>query len=265
MKILVIGDPHGYNKYKKLIFKEIDFIIITGDIGKADIARKRSFEKYEREKKGLSEKEYTRKQEKQAYMEIYNSTMKIIKILNKFAPVYTILGNVWPKDDFIKKEEEKLGIKIPKLVKNMKKIKNFNVIKNSVRIINGLRIGFLEYFIDTNWVMDFKPGNYKKRLKNAKKQTDKAKKILKRFKKLDILVCHAPPYGYLDKVTSKYNPPKNWIGKHAGSKVILDYIKKYQPKYVFCGHIHEGKGKAKIGKTTLINAGCCGDYFVVDV
>jgi len=82
--------------------------------------------------------------------------------------------------------------------------------------------------------------------------------------KIDVLLCHQPPYGVLDKVTAKY-APEQWKGKRAGSKIILDYIKKKQPRYVFCGHIHEGKGKKKLGKTNIINAGCCGDYFVVDV
>jgi Icc-related predicted phosphoesterase len=90
----------------------------------------------------------------------------------------------------------------------------------------------------------------------------KAKKILNNFGFLDILVSHHPPYGYLDKVSSKYNPPKPWIGKHAGSKTILDYIKKYQPKYVFCGHIHEGEGKAKIGKTEVYNLGVAGHKII---
>jgi hypothetical protein len=39
----------------------------------------------------------------------------------------------------------------------------------------------------------------------------------------------------LDCVKEGFNFPK-----------FLDYVKKYQPKYVFCGHIHEAKGKAII-------------------
>ena len=141
-------------------------------------------------------------------------------------------------------------------------MKKFSLVRNRVRRINSLKIGFLEYFVDTNWVESFKPGDYNKKLKKARKQTSKAKKILKNFGKVDILVCHQPPYGYLDKVSSKYNPPKNWIGKHAGSKVILEYIKEFQPKYVFCGHIHEGEGMKKIGKTEVYNLGIAGHKVV---
>jgi hypothetical protein len=130
--------------------------------------------------------------------------------------------------------------------------------------IDGLRIGGLEYFIDTSWVNEFKPVDFKKRMEGAKKETEKARRVLRGFGNLDILLCHQPPYGYLDRVNFS-GAPKEWIGKHAGSKVILDYIKKKQPKYVFCGHIHENKGKAKIGKTIVYNAGSCGDYILMDI
>jgi len=45
---------------------------------------------------------------------------------------------------------------------------------------------------------------------------------------------------------------------------LLTAIKKHKLKYVFCGHIHEAKGKAKIGKTIIYNLGYHGDYAVVD-
>ena len=83
------------------------------------------------------------------------------------------------------------------------------------------------------------------------------KKLNELFKKNSnsILITHNPPYGYVDKVYS---------GKHVGSIVLLNAIKKYKPKYVFCGHIHEAKGKAKIGKTQVYNLGSKGDYVLVD-
>jgi Icc-related predicted phosphoesterase len=68
----------------------------------------------------------------------------------------------------------------------------------------------------------------------------------------------------LDIVKSEY-APKGWKGKHAGSVRLLEYIKKHQPKYVICGHIHEAKGVKKLGKTTVINAGCCGDWQEITV
>jgi Icc-related predicted phosphoesterase len=118
----------------------------------------------------------------------------------------------------------------------------------------------LEYFNDTCW---FKEYNNKdgKMIKKSKKETAKAKQILRNFGSIDILVCHQPPYGFLDQ-TNHPSAPKEWKGKHAGSKVILNYIKEYQPKYVFCGHIHEAEGKIKIGKTEIYNLGIAGHKII---
>jgi Icc-related predicted phosphoesterase len=265
MKILAIGDPHGdMKKIKKIPTNGIDLILITGDIGKADFARQRAFENFERKKEGLPELEYTKFETKKVYQEIHNSTINILKYFSKSSPTYSILGNVGNdmiKDSKVRKDEKEFDIKLPYLRKSFSKINNFYLVKNVVRNINGLKVGFLEYFVDINWVQDFRPSDYTKRLNKARKESSKAKKILNNFKNLDILVCHQPPYGYLDKVDNP-SAPKGWDGKHAGSKIILDYIKKYHPKYVFCGHIHEGEGKAKIGKTEIYNLGVAGHKII---
>ena len=145
----------------------------------------------------------------------------------------------------------------------MKKLKNFHLVRNVLRNVNGLRIGFIDYFTDNSWIKEFKEKDPNK-IKSAKKKTQKIKDILKNFGKVDILVTHVPPYKILDKVNFP-GAPKHWQGKHAGSKIILDYVKKHPPKYCIFGHIHEGKGKKKIGKTTFINAGVSGDYYVIEM
>jgi len=267
MKILVVGDPHGaIDNVKRIPIKGIDLILLTGDIGKADLARKRHFENIERKRQGLKELKEDAKYTRQVHDEIHNSTLEILKYLSKFAPVYSLQGNVGiPTVSDVKKDNEKYGIKLVSTKEKVDSMDDVELVKNRVRIIDGLRIGFLEYFVDTNWVRDFKPSDYQKKMKKAKKQTDKARGVLKRFGSLDVLVCHQPPYGYLDEVNGKFGAPKHWHGKHAGSEVILDYIQKHHPKYVFCGHIHEGKGKAKIGKTEVYNVGFNGDYIIVNV
>jgi Icc-related predicted phosphoesterase len=266
MKILAVGDPHGdIKKIKKIPINGIDLVLITGDLGKADFARKFSFENFRRKKEGLPELKFTKVETKNVYKEIHDSTMDVLKYFSKNIQTYSILGNVGNdmiKDSEVKKDEDEFGVKLPYLRKSISRLDNFYVIKNVVRNINGVRVGFLEYFVDINWIQNFKPSNYTKRLLKARKDSTRAKNILKNFKNLDILICHQPPYGYLDKVSSKYGAPKDWIGKHAGSKVILDYIKQYKPKYVFCGHIHEGEGKAKIGKTEVYNLGVAGHKII---
>ena len=264
MNICVIGDPHGnLDKIKKIPLKNVDLILVTGDLGKADLARERFFENKKRMDKGLSELKYDKKFIKKLYNEIYGFTEKVLNYLSKYAPVYTIQGNVEiPTLSTIKKIEKKNKIKFSKKIRKINSISNVNIIKNRLRIINNLRIGFLEYFTDTSWVREFKPFDYKISMKKAKKETNKANDVLKKFNSLNILICHQPPYGFLDKVNSSYGAPKDWHGKHAGSKAILNYIKKKQPKYVFCGHIHEGEGNKKIGKTKIYNLGVAGHKII---
>lgn len=261
MKFLIIGDPHG--KLPKRIPKNVDLILVTGDLGKTDLIRAQAFKDVERKKKGLPKQERGKQFTKKFTDETYNSTMKVVNTYSKIAPTYTLIGNVGTSDGWIEKDEKRLRIKLPYLKRDLRNSKKINVVKNRVRNINGLRIGFLDYFVDTAWIKEFKEKR-KKKLKVAEKETAKAKRVLKGWDNVDILLTHIPPYGVLDKVTWK-NAPKHYQGKHAGSKVVLDYIKKKQPRYVFCGHIHEGKGKKKIGKTIVINAGVSGDYVLLDI
>jgi hypothetical protein len=63
-----------------------------------------------------------------------------------------------------------------------------------------------------------------------------------------VLVCHAPP---LNTDLDGINPDQ-----HFGSQVVLDFIQANQPRYFFCGHIHEAAGKeTKIGETVGRNVG----------
>ena len=92
MKILVIGDPHGV--LPKKFPKNIDLTLITGDLGKADLDRKIYFENFERRRNGLPKRELTKTEAKKIHMEIHNSTLNVLKNYSKFAPVYTLQGNV---------------------------------------------------------------------------------------------------------------------------------------------------------------------------
>lgn len=257
MKILAIGDPHGdIEKIKKLKLKlkKIDIILITGDLGSAKLLRAKAFENMERKKLGLPEKKYSPIQEKKAFMEAYTSSIKLVKYLSLFAPVFIIFGNVESSDNETKAHSKKIGLPLPCLCKNLNSMKNVKVINNHRINFKGVKIGGLKYFLDSCWVREFNPSDFKEKLVKAKKQTEQAKKVLSRFESLDILLCHQPPYGVLDQVHAKF-APKNWQGKHAGSKVILNYIRSKKPGYVFCGHIHESEGMKKIGKTRIFNLG----------
>lgn len=262
MKLLAIGDPHGdLKKIRKIPMVGIDLILVTGDLGSANLAREMAFGNIKRKKDGLDEIEYAPSQRKKAFMEAYDSTIKVFKYLTRFAPVYTIFGNVESSNKDTKRLSKKIGFDLPLLYDDLNSLSGVRVINNRVANFNGVRIGGLEYFVDTNWVQEFKPSKYRKKLIHANVGTKKAKKTLEWFDSLDILVCHQPPYGILDKVTAKF-APKDWQGKNAGSKTILNYIRRKKPQFVFCGHIHEGEGFAKIGKTEVYNLGVAGHKII---
>jgi len=63
-----------------------------------------------------------------------------------------------------------------------------------------------------------------------------------------VFITHGPPYGTkLDKLEH--------LG-FRGSKTAAEFIKKFQPDFCFCGHLHENERKIdKIGKTVIINPG----------
>ena len=73
---------------------------------------------------------------------------------------------------------------------------------------------------------------------------------LNKFSGLDplVLICHTPPKGTaLDRAGE---------GQHFGSAAIGQFIEREQPRYFFCGHIHEAAGQhALLGGTEGWNVG----------
>lgn len=65
------------------------------------------------------------------------------------------------------------------------------------------------------------------------------------------LVVHFPPHGTaLDRVSR---------GRHAGSRVLREWVERVQPLHLFCGHIHECAGRSdRIGATQCVNVGKAG-------
>jgi len=63
-----------------------------------------------------------------------------------------------------------------------------------------------------------------------------------------ISICHAPPHGtMLDRITNL---------RHAGSRAVREFLRREQPRYFFCGHIHEAAGASeKLGETSAMNVG----------
>ncbi len=75
--------------------------------------------------------------------------------------------------------------------------------------------------------------------------------------KWKIMVCHTPPKDTaIDVIRS---------GLHVGSSVVRDFIVQYKPHVCISGHIHESRGKDKIGDTIVLNAGMFMDGWYIEV
>jgi Icc-related predicted phosphoesterase len=265
MKILAVGDPHGSPKIKEIPTENVDLILITGDIGRSGSLRafsKLFFDNLVRESEGKPRKELSLKQQKKVIEEARDSAVRIVKYFAKKAPVLLVYGNheyidLEKRQDFLKQ-----GIKFPSLTDELRKIKNIRILNNKAINFKAIKIGGISYFVDIGWVKNFIKGD-EKMLKEAEKESEKVKKVLNKFGKVDILLTHQPPYGILDKINSPY-VPEEWNGKSAGSKEILDYIKEQNPILVLCGHIHEAQGSKKINKTQVINLGAEGGYSIIE-
>jgi len=245
-EILAIGDFHG--KFPNGLPKNMDAILLIGDLGKSDIMRRQAFKKIDNPGYGP-----TLNAVKQGYMQAYNSTLKVLERLSKLAPVYFVYGNVESSDNETKKLSKEIGLRLPFLSKAIKKMDNVYHIGGKIRNLEGISIAGYDYFVEREWVKRFR-GNDKKKLKKHSKEDKKARDFFRKLRKVDILLVHQPPYNVLDKVTAKY-APKIYQGKHAGSEIILSYIKRKHPDYVLCGHIHEASGEKLVGKTKIINLG----------
>jgi Icc-related predicted phosphoesterase len=77
--------------------------------------------------------------------------------------------------------------------------------------------------------------------------TVKLKTLLTSGQAPSIWLTHGPPWGVCDSW-------KDASGRnHSGSHALRAAIEKYQPRLLICGHIHEGAGVGKLGRTEIYN------------
>lgn len=91
--------------------------------------------------------------------------------------------------------------------------------------------------------------------------TDRAERGFQevRAARVRVFVPHAPPHkSAVDKVS---------FGRHVGSTAVRAFIEKRQPDVVVCGHIHEGRGIDRIGRSQIVNCGPAGagSYAVITI
>lgn len=280
MKILVIGDLHG--RKPKIHFKDFDCIIQVGDF--CDDSKFRPYIqkwfkalKKDRENTPSADAFIINKVGKSGLMKLEKNSLevgrKILEYLNSFGkPVFIVPGN-WDqsygstkiknpdKDDYSYMKyfyDSWMSKRInPKLTRGLKNIRDCQFRNYE---FNG--INFFGYGLSSAYE-DYKR---KRKLNLSKSQHEILKKSYfnlikklfssysKRKKKFPtIFISHNIPRNTkLDVVNNKESHAH---GMHLGSSLARKFCEKYKPLICVGGHVHEGKGKDKIGKTLLINPG----------
>jgi len=265
MKILVLSDFHGKfpEKLERIAqSKEIDLIIALGDY--AGIEEWRPYLNYcfkfwsrgKKPKKDIREflGEKTFKKLLKDDDKAGRNILKKLDNLNK--KTLFIFGNGddrfydYPFDDFFYATKTNATW--------VNKLKNLTDITYGKReILQTYIIGF-GGFMDASANYEKKPKteDEKERLKEMSLRNQMAEKkflkILKNTSKNRIFIFHYPPKGVFDKIKDIKNP---YHGKSAGVDFFTSAIKKYEPKLVLCGHMHEYQGKKKLGKSLVVNPG----------
>lgn len=72
-----------------------------------------------------------------------------------------------------------------------------------------------------------------------------------------IMICHTPPKDTATDVVRG--------GIHVGSSAVRDFMVKYKPDVCVSGHIHESRGKDKVGNTLVLNAGLFRDGWYIEI
>ena len=134
MKVLIVGDPHGSKKIYKLPFRKADITLITGDIGKADLARKYFFKYGSRWRAKLAKQEIEK-----ANLQPIKSSLEILTFLNKRIKTYFIFGNVEKSDSQIRRMNKEFGIKLPLFESKVKKLRNVQIISKKKINFNGMK------------------------------------------------------------------------------------------------------------------------------
>lgn len=280
MKILVIGDLHGIKP--KIHFKDFDCIIQVGDVcddknlGKYwrlwfQLLKEHGEDTPAAEELMLSDvgREGIKRLEKESII----AGREILEYLDSLGrPVFFVPGN-WDQsfgETKIKNPEASnyayykswfdrfLGKKVnPKLIKKLKNVRDCQLENHEFNKIN-----FLGYGLSNNQERIVKKPK-KKLTKEEIKKLDKIYfKAMRIFSDLYnstnkkyplVFISHNIPYNTkLDIIKDK----KSYAYKnHLGSYFARKFCERYKPLLCVGGHVHEGRGKDKIGKTIVINPG----------
>jgi Icc-related predicted phosphoesterase len=269
MKILAIGDFHGHFPIElQMKIKNIkpDLIISPGDFcGNQELITLFFKHAYGKEKELWEE--IGKKKTKRLELKNLDAGLKVLKTLNSFnTPIIAVTGNYEPAGQL------DIGQKKSKWIWN-----NRDLFNPATKKFKSLKtIDFRKTNVNSLTLIGYPRSTYPGKIEKIKIDWDKFKKLLaekiktdyiKFYSELDrlfrgaekpvVFISHNAPYGILDKISKKAH--KAARGKHYGSYLAKEIIKKHQPLLCICGHMHENQGIKKLGKTTVVSTGAAKD------
>ena len=264
ISLLILPDLHGRDP-KIPEDKDFDYIITPGDIVLDNIRNiKKSFE----------ESEY---EDLDDFCEnIENESIQkgdeILSKLNELQkPVYIIPGNWDPTKycDGMLKDDCAIWDELIEKYENITDCEYISVENSDFQIIGHgstsapelLHNNILDLKVSNldNEDEDFESEMYEvmqrhRYQKSVYEKLDELFQITNNKKeKITIFLSHNAPYNTPLDLIQNENSALN--GEHYGSIITRDLVEKYEPQLVICGHIHEGVGICKIGKSICLNSG----------
>ena len=275
MKILVIGDFQGvFSEKLKRKLKKVDYDLVVGvgDYGGIKDWMPHVMKRLKAAKSGREIPSVEEMIGKKRYAALLKKDFEAGKKvflgldnLGKGKKALYVFGNGddgWYRYPFSAEDLWPVDKKNLKALKRLKNLKDFTYGKAKFSGVTFLGFGGymdIDAFFDKK---ESKEAKDKDRLNARVKRRDLSKKnLFSRLKKLSkkerenlVFVFHYPPKGVFDIIKSKGNPMD---GKSAGIIFFNEAIKKYRPKFVLCGHMHEYKGMRNVPGTKIpvINPG----------
>lgn len=255
IKVLLLPDFHG--KPPEFDGKGFDLILSPGDVCSTDM-RKYMFQ-------AITEggNWYDILGKERAELEIRKSLKdgrQVLEKINEWGKVFSVPGNGdWTADkakadgiewDFLRKDHYQ------ELIKGLE-----NIVDCHFKLVDVGDYCIIGYGINSNPEIPQEPGDLEK--KNPENLVEKIGfyqeslhklgMLFEKAKKPVIFLSHNQPFGTdLDIVRWEASPMN---GKHMGSVVVADCIRRYKPFLFVGGHMHENKGSCQMDKTVCVNSG----------
>ncbi len=246
-KLCVFGDLHG----KDVEVPEADAYLLTGDL--SGLLDEADLKKTFRQAMTGSDKgrlKFLRSPHEQKNVKRFiTSAYGFLKKLSDFGkPVYFVSGN---REVIFKLLATQLNPHLKTLDDRIKNLKDVSCIDGRVVDVFGMRLLGIPFVPSGEWYISYysKISGFKSRFEQLRMMPQRLMSV-----DADIVLSHCPPFGILDQASNFGN---------VGIKTIRNYLEKKNPKYLFCGHIHEAIGVKIFKKTIVVNMGA--SYYVFDL